>query len=61
MYFCSAAKIKIISETAKKKVEIFLFCLCSVLTSEIHLVAIDQTDHNEVDHHMAPVSAGQSA
>ena len=54
MYFCSAAKIKIISETAKKKVEIFLFCLCSVLTSEIHLVAIDQTDHNEVDHHMAP-------
>ena len=54
MYFCSAAKIKIISETAKKKVEIFLLCLCCVLASEIHLVAIDQTGHNEVDHHMAP-------
>jgi len=34
--------------------EIFLFCLCCVLASQIHLVAIDQTGHNEVDHHMAP-------
>ena len=29
-------------------------CLCCVLASEIHLVAIDQTGHNEIDHHMAP-------
>jgi hypothetical protein len=25
-----------------------------VLASEIHLVAIDQTGHNEIDHNMAP-------